>query len=471
MTRHARIVILGTGTAGLSAFKQASETTDDILLVDPGPLGTTCARVGCMPSKALLKLARDVDAARRLVEAGFVAGPLGEIDVAAVLAQVRRLRDRFAAGPTAAVEKRGDRYIRAPARFVGPDTLDLDGERVSADAIIVATGSAPFVPETWRALGPRLLTSDSVFDLERLPRRLAMVGLGPIGVELGQALAMLGVEVLAFGLDDRVAGLKDPEVNAAACRALGRSLHLHTGHEVEPEPTDDGVLVRFGEEAFEVDAVLAAMGRRPRVASLGLEALGLPLGRNGLPELDPRRLRAGDTPVYFAGDVNDVIPLMHEAADEGRLVAYHALNPDAECLTRRTPLAIVFTEPEIAQVGLAFDELPSEALIGSSDFGKLGRAIIMDDRGGPLRVYADRDGRLLGGEMAVTGAEHLGHQLAWLIQQKVTVEEALLLPFYHPVLEEGLRSALQDLRRQLPESARRPDLPLCGHQDDPLPGI
>ena len=296
MTRSASplaIVIIGAGTAGLSAYKQASEVTDDLLLVDPGPLGTTCARVGCMPSKALLKLAGDVASGRRLVRDGFVAGPPGEVDDGAILAEVRRLRDRFAAGPTAAVEKLGERHVRARARFVAPDTLDLDGERVSADAIIVATGSEPVVPGGWRALEGRLLTSDTLFDLERLPRRLAVVGLGAIGAELGQALAMLGVEVHAFGLDDRVAGLTDPEVNDAAREALGRYLHIHTGHAVEPEPSGDGVLVRFGEERLQVDAVLAAMGRKPRVASLELEALGVPLGRNGLPELDPRRLRAG----------------------------------------------------------------------------------------------------------------------------------------------------------------------------------
>ncbi len=471
MKRHVRVVILGAGTAGLSAFKEASTVTDDILMVDPGPLGTTCARVGCMPSKALLKLARDVAAARKLAQNGFVATPAGEADGAAILAEVRKLRDGFATGPRATVEKLGKRYLKAAARFVGPDTLDLNGEQVSAGAIIVATGSRPIVPGPWKALGSRLLTSDSLFEQESLPKRLAVVGLGAVGTELGQALAMLGVEVHAFGLDDRIAGLTDPDVNASALEALGRHMHIHTGHTVEPELTDGGVAVRFGEQRITVDAVLAAMGRKPAIDELNLEALGLELNRQGLPDLDPRRLRAGDTPVYFAGDVNGVIPLMHEAADEGRVAAYHALNADAECLTRRIPLAIVFTEPEIARTGLAFSDLPDDALIGGADFGKLGRAIIMGNVGGLLRVYADSDGRLLGGEMAVTGAEHLGHQLAWLIQQGVNVTDALLLPYYHPVLEEGLRSALQGVRRKLPEQSRRPDLPLCGDSDDPLPGI
>ena len=472
MKRHVQVVILGAGTAGLSAYKEVSNITDDLLLVDPGPLGTTCARVGCMPSKALLKLARDVEASSRLREGGYVEQDPGTVNGTAILAEVRRLRDRFASGPIGAVDKLGERYIKARARFLDANTLDLNGMEVTADAIIVATGSKPIVPASWEALGDRLITSDTVFELEHLPRRLAVVGLGAIGTELGQALAMLGVEVHAFGLEDQIAGLNDPEVNQSALKALRQHMKIHTGHPVEPQLDGNQVRIRFGDQEITVDAVLAAMGRKPVVKDLGLEALGLDLERNGLPQLDPQRLRAGHTTVYFTGDVNGMVPLMHEAADEGRVAAYHALRPDAECLSRRTPLAIVFTEPEIARVGVAYDALPDNALVGQSDFAKLGRAIIMNDLGGPLRIYAAPDsGRLLGAEMAVTGAEHLAHQLAWLIQQQVTVTDALLLPYYHPVLEEGIRSALQDLRRKLPDTSRRPDLPLCGNSDDPLAGI
>lgn len=472
MPRHVRLVILGAGTAGLSAYKEASGITDDILLVDPGPLGTTCARVGCMPSKALLKLARDVHTAQMLVQSGMATGQPPSANAAAILAQVRQLRDRFAAGPTKATQRLGAGYVRAAARFVTPDTLEIKGERVTADAIIVATGSEPVVPSGWAALGERLMTSDTLFEQRALPARLAVVGLGAIGAELGQALAMLGIEVHAFGRQPRIAGFGDPVVNAAAMEGLARHVRLHTGHDVELAPREsDAVLVHFGAETFNVDAVLAAMGRRPMVSGLNLEALGLKLDDRGLPELEPQRLRAGDTPVYFAGDVNGVMPLMHEAADEGRLAAYHALHPHAECLSRRTPLAIVFTEPELARVGLPYHSLPDDALVGQTDFGKQGRAIILGQAHGALRVYADGDGRLLGGEMAIPGAEHLAHQLAWLIQSGMNATDALLLPYYHPVLEEGLRSALQDIRRQLPNRVRRPDLPLCGNLDDPLPGL
>lgn len=469
--RHHRLIILGAGTAGLSAYKQASELTEDILLIDPGPLGTTCARVGCMPSKALLQVAHEVHAAHGLHRRGLLTGQAAALDGGAVMAHVRRLRDRFASGPRRAVERMGAHYLRAAARFVAPDRIEAGAETIRADAIIVAVGSHPIVPPAWEWLGARLVTSDTVFEQTHLPARMAVVGLGPIGCELGQAFAMLGVEVHAFGRDPGIAGVRHPDVLAVADTALREHMDLYSGNEVVLEPDPGGVRVRFGPACVTVDVVLAALGRRPAIGELGLEALGLPLGDDGLPPIDPASLRAGDLPVYFAGDVNAVNPIMHEAADDGRLAAWYALHPDQQCLDRRTPLSIVFTEPQIARCGRTYGELPAGAITGRADFGAQGRSIILGQRHGLMLVHAGADGRLLGAELVCAGAEHLAHELAWLIQRRVHVIEALQLPFYHPVLEEGLRGALQDVRRQLPARERRPDLPLCACPDDSLPGV
>jgi len=470
MSDRYRLVILGAGTAGLVAYKEAARHTNNILLVDPGPLGTTCARVGCMPSKALLQMARDFHTGQALADKGLIRDTPPAPDLSAVLQRVRTLRDQFARGSIKAVEKLGERYIRARPRFVAPDTLQVNDRQISAGAFIVATGTRPVVPGPWQALGDRLITSDTIFDLKTLPKRIAVVGLGAIGVELGQALAWLGIEVHAFGRNNRLAGLEDKPVNQAALKAIGQQLTIHTGHDVEVEANHPGVMLRFGEQQFEFDALLAAVGRRPNIEDLNLTALGLPLQDSGLPAIDPQRLQVGTLPVYFAGDVNGLRPLMHEAADEGRIAAYHALHPDTDCLQRRTSLGIVFTEPQIARVGVAFSELPDDALIGTADFSQQGRAMILDQNHGMLRVYADAQGQLIGAQMAIPGAEHIAHELAWLIQQKMDVETALQLPYYHPVLEEGLRSALQGIRRQLRASRQRPDLPLCGEEDDPLAG-
>ena len=468
---HHQLIILGAGTAGLSAWKQARDLTDDILMIDPGPLGTTCARVGCMPSKALLQVAQDHQAAHGLCRAGLASGPAAELDGAAVMRHVRELRDRFSAGPVGAVEKMGDGFVRGAARFVAPDCVEVDGTRYQADAIVVAVGTQPFVPEPWREIGDRLLTSDDLFEMPDIPGRVGVIGAGAIGCEIGQGLAMLGAEVHLFGRDRTLAGIADTDVNDVMHAALDERLRLHLGDDARPERTADGVAIRFGEKTVEVDVLVAAIGRRPPIEALGFESLGVATDDNGLPTIDPVSLRAGDAPVWFAGDVNGIRPIMHEAADEGRLAAWHALHPAAECMARRTPMGIVFTQPQVAWAGLRHGELPDGTLTGECDFSRQGRSIIKGYARGLMKVHADASGRLIGAEMACAGAEHMAHELAWLIQQRTDVVDALKLPFYHPVLEEGLRTALHAVRRQLPQRDRRPDLPLCEAPESSLPGL
>ena len=448
MTRRVDLAIIGAGTAGLSALKEAGRHTGNTLIIDPGPLGTTCARVGCMPSKALIHAARDVAAAREAWARGHLAGDPPKVDIPAVLAHVRALRDRFASVPARSTEKLGDRYMAGHPRFLDAETLEVNGQRIRAGRIIIATGTRPVIPATWDAVADRILTSDTLFEQMTLPPRMAVVGLGPIGLELGQALGMLGIDIQAFGQGDRLAGLQREDSNVALRSALDPYMAIHTNAAVELQDAGDGVRLGWADGAVVVDRVLAAVGRRPNVEGLALEALGVPLDQRGLPSVDADTLRVGDTPVYFAGDVHGLRPLMHEAADEGVIAARQALESGRDS-DRRTPLAIVFTEPGVARVGMALDDLPRGAVSASFQLSEQGRAVLMNRPDGVLHVDADARGRLLGAEFVAPEAEHLGHELAWLIQQGVTVEEALQLPFYHPVLEEGLRSVFQALRRQL----------------------
>lgn len=450
MTRSVDLAIIGAGTAGLSALKEAGRHTANTVMIDPGPLGTTCARVGCMPSKALLHAARDVAAASAAARRGHLVGDPPTVDVSAVLAHVRGLRDRFASVPARRTEALGERYVAGQPRFLDAETLEVNGERIRARRTIVATGTRPVVPPSWNSVADRVLTSDTLFEQASLAPRIAVIGLGPIGLELGQALGMLGINVDAFGHGGRLAGLQREESNRALHRALDAHMAIHTNSPVELEPAEGGVRVRWNDQAVVVDQVLAAIGRRPNVEGLALESLGVPLSPRGLPSIDPETLQVADTPVYFAGDVHGLRPLMHEAADEGAIAARHALQ-DTGDMARRTPLAIVFTEPGVARAGMLGSEPPPGAVSASFDLSRQGRALLMNRPDGVMHVDADSQGRLLGAELVAPEAEHLGHELAWLIQQNVTVNEALQLPFYHPVLEEGLRSVFQALRRQLPQ--------------------
>lgn len=463
MTRRVRIAILGAGTAGLTALKEAQRYTDDVLLVNNGPYGTTCARVGCMPSKALLEVAHAHARRDWLARAGIGSTGGGEVDLAAVMTHVRKLRDRFTAGSIRLGESLGECSIHGRPRFLDPHTLEVDGKRIHADAVVIATGSRPIMPKAWKAVGERLVTSDDVFELVTPGRRIGVVGLGPIGAELGQGFAQLGCEVYAFTQGATIAALSDPAVNASLLEALRQQMSITTETTVAVRPGDGGVVLDSGDEEIEVDWVLASLGRRPNIEGLGLETLGIELDERGMPAFDPISLRLGELPIYIAGDVSGQRPLMHEAADEGRIAAWHALHPDAACLARRAPLGIVFTEPGAGRVGLGWRELPaSNVVVGAGDFSRQARALMAGRNAGLAHLYvSSEDGRLLGAEVVAPDAEHLLHLLAWSIQQRLTVDQMLQMPYYHPTIEEGLRTALQAARRQLGKRRNQPDLPLC----------
>lgn len=464
MTRKTRLAIIGAGSAGLTALKEAQRITDDIILVNDGPYGTTCARVGCMPSKAMIAPARAFQHRDFLAKAGISGADGLSADIPAVLRHVRGLRDRFIAGPVALADSLGARSISGRARFLDPNTLVVNDTRIEADAIIIATGSHPVLPAPWAQLGSRVQTSDTIFEQPDLGRRVAVVGLGAIGAELGQALALLGLDVTGLTQAETLAGLSDPVISASLAKAMGRHMDIMTEVKVSLEPDGpDAVTVTAGERRFTVDWVLASLGRRPNIADLGLENLGVAIDDHGMPEFDRKTLRIGETTVYIAGDVSGLRPLLHEAADEGRIAAWHALHPGADCLSRRTPLGVVFTEPSAATIGAGYASLKGRDFVtGQVDFSGQGRALMEGRNAGRLHVYVEAPGgRLLGAELAAPDGEHLAHLLAWSIQQGLNVDEVLHMPFYHPVVEEGLRSALQDARRKLGERRTTPDLPLC----------
>ncbi|MBI3150481.1 MAG: dihydrolipoyl dehydrogenase [Betaproteobacteria bacterium] len=460
------VVIVGAGSAGLAALREVRKRTTNFLLINDGPWGTTCARVGCMPSKVLIEAANAFHRRHHFEEFGIRGAASLSVDLPAVLRRVRRLRDGFVKGTLSATEGLGEQALAGRARLLGPGRLVVNDREISAKAIVLAPGSSPVVPPAWRVLGKRLLTTDDLFEQEDLPSRIAVVGLGAIGVEMAQALARLGLAVTAFGRG-HIGGLSDARVSAVAAQSLAREFTLHLGEAAEFANGDRGIEVRAGSHASEVDAVLAALGRRPNLGDLGLENLGIALDAGGLPPVDPNTQQIGDWPIFLAGDATGRRPLLHEAADEGHIAGLNALRVGAgerpTCYARRTPLAIVFSEPNIAVVGRRRAELVSDSFIeGEIDFSRQGRARAGQRNEGLLRIYADRtEGRLLGAELFAPAGEHMAHLIALAIDRNLNVRDFLRLPFYHPVLEEGLRSALRELAAQLPATGES-DLASCG---------
>ena len=444
---HIDVAIIGAGSAGLAALRQVRKRTERFVIINDGPYGTTCARVGCMPSKALIEAAHAFHARKRMATFGIRGSDALSVDLPAVMARVRALRDRFVAGVVKATDAVGERSISGRARLLGPGRVAVGEREFQARRIILATGSRPIVPDAWRAFGDRVQTSDTIFELDTLPPRMAVIGLGAIGIEFAQALAQLGIEVTAFGRGPKLAGLSDAKVTAAMRAVLDAELSLHTEGEAELHEAAGGIAVRASGKEVVVDKVLVAIGRRPNLDELGLETLGVALDERGMPPVDYTTTRIGDLDVFLAGDADGHAALLHEAADEGYIAGFNAVADEPTCFARRTPLGIVFAEPGIATVGQRHVDIPAgTAFEGEVDFSDQGRSRVAQRNVGLLRVYAARDsGKLLGAEMCAPAAEHLAHLLALAIGQGLTVQELLRLPFYHPVIEEGLRTALRDL--------------------------
>ncbi len=457
--RNVDVAIIGAGSAGLGAYRAALESTSSVVMIEGGAYGTTCARVGCMPSKLLIAAAEAAHASELAPEFGVNTGAI-IVDGVAVMDRVRRERDRFVGFVLESVDNiPAEHKLEGNAVFVDDNTLDVGGHtRVVAKRIVIATGSSPAWPKHFEAAGDRLVVNDHIFDWRDLPESVAVFGPGVIGLELGQALSRLGVRVHMFGIDSVVGPLTDPDVRDYAERTFADGFFLDADANVTSiERVDSGVEIRYVdkddvEQTIVVDYLVAATGRRPNVYGLGLENTSLPLDERGVPLVNEKTMQIGDTHVFLAGDATNTKPLLHEASDEGRIAGRNAGRfPDVREGFRRSPLGVVFSDPQIALVGSTYRELEHRNfVVGSVSFENQGRSRVMLKNKGLLHVYADAlTGRFLGAEMIGPSAEHMGHLLAWAHQQQLTISDMLAMPFYHPVVEEGLRTALRDACAQL----------------------
>ncbi len=453
--RKVKYAIIGAGTSGLSALSAVRYETDSFVMINGGALGTTCARVGCMPSKTLIQSANQYHKRKLFSEFGLKGADLLSIDDEAVLKRVRRLRDRFRGSVQSATTDtlKDHQLIEGFTKFIGPNQLEVNGEVIEAERIIIATGSRPVVPESWLLLHHKLLTSDDIFELESLPKRVAVIGLGIIGLELGQALSRLGVEVICFEMQNTLGGLSCPAVVDEAIKILRNEFSIHLGVAAELENTATGVKVKSDGLSFEVDAILASLGRRPNIDHLDLGAAGIKVDKQGMPTFDVNTMQIQDLPIFIAGDANGFRPILHETAYEGKIAVLNAMAfPEVQAYRRKTPLGIAFSDPEIGFFGLNYQELDltGTEVVSFNLHKNNGRAIVMAEDHGVISLYADKQTKkLLGGEMMMPRAEHFTHLLAWAVENEMTVLDLVKMPFYHPVLEEAIQSTINQLFKAL----------------------
>lgn len=449
------VAIIGAGSAGLTAYRQIVKAGLKPLLIEGGPHGTMCARVGCMPSKLLIAPADAAHAIKHASGFGIHAENI-KIDGKAVMQRVRDERDRFVSFVVNDVESmpaenRLDQWVEFKSDGV---LIAKDGTEVNAKRIIIATGTSPVIPDEYKALGDLAIVNDDVFDWHDLPKSVLVIGSGVIGVELGLALARLGVKIRLINRSDSFAHIKDPEVHATALDILSEPLNLVAGATVTSvEKQGDKALIGFQDKSGkqyneQYDYVLLATGRRPVIDSLHLERTSIELDDRKMPVFDKATLQLKDQPVFIAGDVSVSHAIQHEASDDGFVAGTNAASwPKVEALPRRAKMAVVFSDPQIMQVGGGWQEYdPDTMVVGSVDWTRQGRSRVMLRNQGKLRVYMRKSDQLFtGAEMIGPDAEHVAHLLAWCLQMGLTVPQILAMPFYHPTIEEGVRTAFRDV--------------------------
>ena len=477
ITRQVDVAIIGAGTAGQNAFRQASKTTKNIVIINDGFWTTTCATVGCMPSKLLIAAANRAHEARCSDAFGIHADVT--INGKQVMARVQAERDRF----TSFVEQQVDSWpedkkISGRAHINKDGLIEVNDELIKADKVIIATGSSPFIPDGWaEKLGNTLLTSDTIFELSDLPTSLAVIGAGAIGLEIAQAFTRLGVAVTLFNRAQRVAGLKDDAINQKAIECLGSELTMQLASDVEDvgaqtdENQNQAAFITYKDSdgnahQWQGEYVLVATGRRNNIDKLGIENFGVKLDDKNRPQdLDINTGQIGDLPVYIIGDANAHIALLHVASDEGFSAgsAVCVNNTDANIRTPAIPLSIVFCEPQIVNVGMSLPEIKDserEYVIGNVSFDNQGRSRVMGVNCGLLHIYGcKKTDKILGASMVGPDAEYIAHILAVAITNNLSIKELLDTPFYHPTILEGLRTALRDVQKQMsiPYQHQKPD--------------
>lgn len=453
------IIIIGAGTAGIAAYKEAIKYTQNILIVNDGPWDTTCARVGCMPSKILIATANHMHDIKHAEELSLDVN--ASINTTHVMQHVQELRNRFTRATLRDVDHwEKSHKLSGKATFVDSNTIQVKNKKYQSKSFIIAVGSTPVINTDWKQiLGDQLISSDDVFELQTLPKSLAVVGSGVIAIELAQAFQRLGVKTTIFARSQKVGSLSSPELQKLAQETLAKELDIK--YQILPDQVKkfrNKVQITYSEQnqtkKINVDYILLATGRASYLNELKLSQIDSSFNNDRTLPIDNETKQLGTYPIFIVGDAYTQNPLQHEAAHAGRQVIQNCLNfPKIDKIKKLVPLGIMFSTPQMAGVGLNYKTLTErqiDFIIGSVSYTKQGRAIVNAQDQGAIELYVDKKTRkLLGAELFVYSAEHLAHLLAWSIAQDLTIDDILEQPFYHPTLEEGLRTALKHARRQI----------------------
>ncbi len=462
------LIVIGGGSAGHAAAETAAELGLKTALIESAStLGGLCILRGCMPSKTLIETANRMREIRRAGDFCIQAGK-PRVDIAALRKRTEDLVEEFRSYREARMNSGRYELLRGRAEFAGPHELDFtatDGtrRRFAAKAFVIATGSSPAVPEIAGLKDTPYWTSDEVVRLTFLPRHLAVVGAGAVGMECAHLFEGLGSRVTVIARGGSILGRTDPEVGTvieAESKDRGIRFLKHTTLKKVEYREEKFLLHPEGSgEALEADALLVATGRRPETASLGLEAAGVAVEKGSI--IIDERCATSQSHIFAAGDCASPLPVVHLAVIQGETAARNAarlvgdgVRDTAAEWDRRSAMLAWFTEPQCVEIGFTEREAAADGipvLSGRQDYADQGKGMIAGCRRGFVKVLADAEtGKLVGACGCGPLAAETGHLLQAAISLGLTAAEYAALPHYHPTFAEAWVRAAEDLAAKLP---------------------
>ena len=444
------LTVVGSGPGGYVAAIHAARLGGRVAILEQkeSEWGGTCLNWGCIPTKALIQSAEVLQAVRRAGEFGVRVGE-PEVDWPSMQARKDRVVTGLRDGVRRLLKANGVEMVTARGRLLGGTRVSADGRELDSRHVLLAPGSLVALPPFPGAeLG---LTSDTILGLEQLPESLLIIGGGVVGMEFAGVFDLLGTQVTVVEMLDQLLAPLDPEVAGRFQQLMGRrGVRFHLGARVEAiERAGAGFKVRSSAGDLEAEQVLVATGRRPNTADLGLEAAGVATDRSAI-AVD-QHLRTNQEGIYAIGDATGISMLAHAASYQGELAVTNALAEKRISADYTSIPACVYTDPEIAYVGTSEAKARAEGVevrVGQFPFSALGRAQVLGETQGLVKVVADAEGYLLGVTIMGPRATDLIAEAALALNQGLSAAELAHTVHAHPTLPEALAEAALDVDRR-----------------------
>jgi len=442
------VIVIGGGAAGLVAATGTVGLGARTALIEKNKLGGDCTWYGCIPSKALLKSAQVFSLLKRIKEFGITGDIKCNPD--GVMAHVRDVIKQISTHhPEGVFEKRGIKVLFGSTKFIDRHTIEFNGKKISSKRFIICTGSHPLVPPIDGLKGIDYLTNENIFDLQGLPKSIAVLGGGPIGVEISQALSRLGVEVSIVEMADRILFREDREVAEVLTKTLLKEgVKIYPGKKAVKFSKEGNFIAITVEDKekkqsiIKAEKVLVAVGRSPNVLGLDLEKAGVNYSNKGIET--GSTLRTTATNIYACGDVVGPYRFSHMAEYQAVITVGNALFPFKQKVNYNVVPWCTFTDPELAHVGLTEEEAKvryKDLKIYKSAYSGNDRAVTDLEESGFAKVICDNKGHILGAHIVGASAGEIIHEYVLAKSAGFTIGKISFAIHIYPTLAQVVKGS------------------------------